>query len=105
VLRYHYGLVVPEDSNANGGAGLNMALNVDGHQIRWQNRKAFLFDDTYAHCAFNHTDRQRIILFLDIIRPMPQPFSTMNRSLNAIFLASQHMQQAKQRMAAPTTSA
>jgi len=98
VLRYHYGLVVPSDDTANNNHGLNLALNVNEHQIRWQNRKAFLFDDTYVHCAFNHTDRQRIILFLDIIRPMPWPLSKINRLINSLFLSSTHMQQVKRRM-------
>lgn len=98
VLRYHYGLVIPMPEEKHGPKGLNMALNINEHMIRWQNRKAFIFDDTYVHCAFNHTDKQRIILFLDIIRPMPWLLSIANKAINRAILKSEYMTKVHQRM-------
>ena len=38
-----------------------------------------VFDDTYKHQVHNDTDRTRVVLFLDIVRPMRSPGSWLNR--------------------------
>jgi len=37
-----------------------------------------VFDDTYEHEAWNDTDSDRVVLFLDIIRPLRPPVSWIN---------------------------
>jgi beta-hydroxylase len=61
-LRYHLGLVTPNDDRC--------AIVVDGIPYSWRDGKDVMFDETYLHDAANRTDQDRIILFCDIERPM-----------------------------------
>lgn len=61
-LRYHLGLWTPNDDRC--------FIEVDGERYSWRDGKAVLFDETFVHEAWNHTDRDRIILFCDIERPL-----------------------------------
>ena len=38
-----------------------------------------MFDDTHPHEVWNETDRRRVVLFLDVVRPLPGPLDTLNR--------------------------
>jgi beta-hydroxylase len=61
-LRYHLGLITPNSENCK--------IVVDGESYFWKDGEAVLFDETYVHHAFNKTDRDRLILFCDVERPM-----------------------------------
>jgi beta-hydroxylase len=61
-LRYHLGLVTPNDDRC--------FIDVDGQRYSWRDGQAVIFDETYIHWAINGTDIDRIILFCDIERPM-----------------------------------
>jgi aspartyl/asparaginyl beta-hydroxylase (cupin superfamily) len=77
VLRYHLGLIVP------GQVG-NCRIRV-GQDIRpWEEGKGLLFDDTNEHEVWNDTDSYRVILLLDIVRPLFFPLSLINRSVLAV---------------------
>ena len=66
VLRYHLGLIVPEDAEA-------CRIRV-GEDIRhWQEGKSMVFDDTFNHEVWNDTDETRVVLFVDVLRPLPVP--------------------------------
>jgi ornithine lipid ester-linked acyl 2-hydroxylase len=72
VLRYHLGVVVPEDAQA-------CRIRV-GEEIRhWQEGESMVFDDTLNHEVWNDTDETRVVLFVDVLRPLPEPESTINR--------------------------
>jgi beta-hydroxylase len=72
VLRYHLGLVVPRDREA-------CRIRV-GEDIRhWEQGRSLIFDDTYNHEVWNDTDETRVVLFVDVIRPLPFPESLLNR--------------------------
>ena len=71
VLRLHLGLIVPEP---NDGLGLRVADQV----LRWREGEAIVFDDAYEHEAWNHTDRTRVVLFVDFVKPLRFPASLMN---------------------------
>jgi beta-hydroxylase len=72
VLRYHLGLIVPHDAPA-------CRIRV-GEDIRhWQAGESMVFDDTYNHEVWNDTDETRVVLFVDVLRPLPEPWSTINR--------------------------
>lgn len=60
-LRYHLGLVTPNSDDCY--------ISVDGEEYSWRDGEAIMFDETYIHHAENKTDKNRIILFLDIKRP------------------------------------
>jgi ornithine lipid ester-linked acyl 2-hydroxylase len=71
VLRLHLGLLIPEPAEM-------CAIRV-GSQVRhWQEGRAMIFDDTFEHEAWNRTDGVRVILFVDIMRPMRFPANMLN---------------------------
>ncbi len=61
-LRYHLGLVTPNDDDC--------FILVDGEKHVWHDGQDVLFDETFIHEAHNRTDQNRIILFCDVSRPM-----------------------------------
>ncbi|VVE67614.1 aspartyl beta-hydroxylase [Pandoraea captiosa] len=61
-LRYHLGLVTPNDDRCY--------LDVDGQRYSWRDGEGVVFDETYIHYAENQSGRNRIILFCDVERPM-----------------------------------
>ncbi len=59
VLRCHLGISVP------GCCGLRV-----GEEIRaWEEGRCLVFDDTVEHEAWNLSDRPRIVVLLDVVRP------------------------------------
>lgn len=71
VLRYHLGLKIPSPREETG-------IKVGGEVAHWTEGKGLLFDDTYLHEAWNYTGEDRVVLFLDIVRPMPFPLGRLN---------------------------
>jgi aspartyl/asparaginyl beta-hydroxylase (cupin superfamily) len=72
VLRYHLGLIVPRDAAA-------CRIRV-GDEIRhWEEGKSMIFDDTFNHEVWNDTDETRVVLFVDVLRPLPFPESAINQ--------------------------
>jgi len=61
-FRYHLGLLTPNSGNCY--------LCVDGVRYAWWDGEAVMLDETYLHYAKNETDQNRIILFLDVKRPV-----------------------------------
>lgn len=58
VLRYHLGLITPE----------NCAIRVDKETRAWAEGEDFVFDDTYEHEAWNRSKTTRVVLLLDFKR-------------------------------------
>ena len=73
-LRYHLGLKIPKDRE-------NCYIEVDDVKYHWREGGGLVFDDTYKHSVFNNTDEPRIILFIDIVRPMNYPMKKINSFL------------------------
>jgi len=61
-LRYHLGLVTPNDDRC--------FIEVDGERYSWRDGQSVIFDETFIHWAKNGADTNRIILFCDIERPL-----------------------------------
>lgn len=60
--RVHLGLKIP--------SGLpDCGIEVAGVAREWQEGKCIAFNDAYFHTAWNHTNEQRIVLIVDILRP------------------------------------
>jgi ornithine lipid ester-linked acyl 2-hydroxylase len=74
VLRYHLGLVVPQDAAA-------CRIRVGDDIRHWQEGKSMVFDDTFNHEVWNDTDETRVVLFVDVLRPLPFPESFVNRAI------------------------
>jgi aspartyl/asparaginyl beta-hydroxylase (cupin superfamily) len=72
VLRYHLGLIVPEHAES-------CRIRVGDDFRHWEEGKSMVFDDTFNHEVWNDTDETRVVLFVDVLRPLPEPESTINR--------------------------
>jgi beta-hydroxylase len=68
-LRYHLGLSTP---NSDG-----CFIEVDGERRSWRDGEVLLFDETFIHHARNETDRNRLILFCDVRRPLNNPWAKL----------------------------
>jgi aspartyl/asparaginyl beta-hydroxylase (cupin superfamily) len=74
VLRYHLALRIPEPADKCG-------LRVDGEVANWVEGQSLVFDDSFMHDAWNGTDASRVVLFLDVERPLPIGLRGLNRAL------------------------
>jgi len=73
-LRYHLGLVTPNDPEC--------FIDVDGQHYHWKDGEAVMFDETFIHHAANRTGHQRVVLFCDVERPL---WGAPMRGLNRLF--------------------
>ncbi len=71
LLRYHLGLKVPAPEQCG--------IRVAARRLAWREGESLLFDDTYEHEAWNHSDQDRVVLFLDVLRPLPRGWDLANR--------------------------
>jgi ornithine lipid ester-linked acyl 2-hydroxylase len=74
VLRYHLGLIVPRDAPA-------CRIRVGEDVRHWVAGQSMVFDDTCNHEVWNDTDETRVVLFVDVLRPLPRPWSQLNRAI------------------------
>lgn len=85
VIRYHLGLIVPKEAS-------KCRIRV-GNEIRyWQEGKSLVFDDRYPHEVWNETEEMRVVLFMDIVRPVRFPFSWLNQILLKLIAMSPFIQ-------------
>ena len=59
VLRCHLGLIIPEG---------DCALKVEDKIYRWEEGKAFVFNDRFLHEAWNRTSQPRYVLLVDFYK-------------------------------------
>ncbi|RAO76279.1 aspartyl/asparaginyl beta-hydroxylase domain-containing protein [Dyella jiangningensis] len=80
ILRYQLNLDVPPDGEGRPGAVLWLA----GHEHRFGAGQSLLWDDTYPHEVWNHSESTRIALLLDVYRPeMPLDLRLLSRTITA----------------------
>jgi ornithine lipid ester-linked acyl 2-hydroxylase len=77
LVRAHLGLRVPRDRD-------QCWMRVGDRTVHWDEACCVLFDDTYDHEVRNDTDEERVVLLLDVDRPMRWP----GRVTNLAFLAA-----------------
>ena len=75
-LRYHLALKVPAKNQPS--------IRVKDQVYTWQEGQSVLFDDSWDHEVTNESDEIRVVLIVDILRPMPTPFSQVNRTVTWI---------------------
>jgi beta-hydroxylase len=64
VLRVHLGLIIPEKRE-------DCHITVDGQRYSWTNGKCVMFNDRLQHSVRNDTSETRVVLFIDVKRPLP----------------------------------
>jgi beta-hydroxylase len=90
VLRYHLALRVPEPREEAG-------ISVGGEVAHWQEGQSLLFDDGYRHYAWNETGGVRVVLFMDVLRPLKPPADQLNRALIWAISRSPYISDARKR--------
>lgn len=90
VLRYHLALQVPNPADQCG-------ISVGGEVAHWEEGRSLLFDDGYDHHAWNDTDGVRVVLFVDVLRPLRPPAQQINRALIAAIGRSPYISDARNR--------
>ena len=85
-LRYHLAIIIPQgnEENAENPCWLRINDNPEdnrrrdkstienGEKYYWKEGEGVMFDDTLLHDASNESDQIRVVLWLDIRRPMPK---------------------------------
>ena len=90
VVRYHLALKVPEPTDAAG-------IRVDDQIAHWTEGGSLFFDDSFEHEAWNDTDGVRVVLFMDVIRPLKPPVKWLNAAVIRVIAVSPFVQDAKRR--------
>lgn len=88
LIRYHLALKVPQDKTA-------CRIKIDNNICFWEEGKSLIFDDTFLHEVWNNTSEYRVVLFLDIARPLRFPMSLVNWLVNRLIMASALVKDAK----------
>jgi ornithine lipid ester-linked acyl 2-hydroxylase len=102
MLRYHLGLIIP---GPEGSCRIRV-----GKEIRtWEEGKSLVFDDSHEHEVWNDSDSYRVVLFVDVLRPVIFPLSLVNRTV--VWIAARTdsmavlMDRARKKALAPTAGA
>ena len=93
LLRYHLALKVP--TNAEG-----CRIRIGDRVTTWTEGESLMFDDTYEHEVWNDTDEERVVLFLDVVRPLRFPMNILNRLVLRAIAVSPFVADAKARQRA-----
>jgi len=68
--------------------------------VHWEEGKSLIFDDTFEHEAWNHSNGIRVVLFVDFARPLPQPLAALNHAMIWLVSRSSVVQPGIARLAA-----
>ena len=90
VVRYHLGVKVPRDRE-------RCRIRIGDRFTTWTEGESLFFDDTYAHEVWNDTDEERVVLFLDVVRPMRFPMNIVNGAILCVIAFSPFVTDAKRR--------
>lgn len=90
VLRYHLGLVVPEPERCT--------LRVGNQTRQWKVGASLLFDDTFEHEVDNDSAYERVVLFIDVLRPLHFPMQYVNRATLEALRRSPFVSEAEQNL-------
>jgi ornithine lipid ester-linked acyl 2-hydroxylase len=74
VLRYHLGLIIPKPES-------QCRIRVGTDVRSWTEGRSLVFDDRHPHEAWNDAATQRVVLFVDFLRPLPLPIDWLNRCI------------------------
>lgn len=84
-LRYHLGVNIPQPTTSCG-------IKIDNKTYYWENGSSLIFDDTFLHEAWNKSNMERVVLYVDFIRPMPKVLVCISKGLTKMISASPYIQ-------------
>ena len=65
LITCHLGLIVPRDGDVR--------MRVRDRVVRWAEGETLVFDDTYRHEVWNDTEGTRVVLLIQVVRPLRGP--------------------------------
>ncbi len=89
VMRYHLGLKVPEPAE-------RCRIRVGDEMRHWEEGRSLMFDDTHEHEVWNDTDGERVVLFMDVVRPLDPPMNVVNELILQLIRLTPFVQNAKE---------
>ncbi len=84
-LRFHFGVKIPDSFNQCG-------IRIEDKTYHWENGKSLIFDDTYLHEVWNNSALERVVLYVDFIRPMPKLLIIVSQLLTKLISVSPYVQ-------------
>ena len=71
IMRYMIPVFVPKDRE-------NVFLCVNELKYCWTEGVGVLWDDTYPHKVYNNTDEIRVVIYMDVVRPLSWGLNRLN---------------------------
>ncbi|MGN6818913.1 MAG: aspartyl/asparaginyl beta-hydroxylase domain-containing protein [Sphingomonas sp.] len=92
LITCHLGLIVPKDGDVR--------MRVDDRIVRWAEGETLVFDDTYDHEVWNDTDNTRVVLLIQIKRPLRHPGKWVADTFLNVIRRSAFVQEARENVMA-----
>jgi beta-hydroxylase len=74
IMRYMIPTHVPKERD-------KVFLCVNGKKYHWTEGKSVLWDDNFPHKVYNYSDEIRVVIYMDVIRPLTGLLDTFNRGM------------------------
>ncbi|MFZ9003099.1 MAG: aspartyl/asparaginyl beta-hydroxylase domain-containing protein [Robiginitalea sp.] len=74
IIRSHLGMIIP-------GRPGDCRMRIEEREIHWKEGEVVVFDDTFDHEVWNDTDKTRVVLLIDVLRPFRGPLAWLNRAV------------------------
>lgn len=87
LLTCHLGLIVPRDGDVR--------MRIKNRIVRWAEGETLMFDDTYDHEVWNDTSGTRVVLLIQVRRPLRQPGKWVSDAFLGIVRRSAFVQEAR----------
>jgi hypothetical protein len=84
-LRYHLGLRVPTDNPPS--------IRIKDQHYTWVEGQSVMFDDSWNHEVYNKSTGIRVVLIVDVFRPMPLQWHLLNWALTQFW--GKHTEESK----------
>ncbi|MEQ9308283.1 MAG: aspartyl/asparaginyl beta-hydroxylase domain-containing protein [Balneolaceae bacterium] len=72
-LRYHIGVKIPKENPP--------CIRIEDTYHTWEEGKGVIFDDSWDHEVINNATEERVVLIVDILRPLPKAPHAVNKFL------------------------
>ncbi|MFI0351065.1 aspartyl/asparaginyl beta-hydroxylase domain-containing protein [Actinomadura sp. 9N407] len=98
-LRYHLGIEVPTENPPS--------IRIRDHVHTWKDGESVLFDDSWNHEVTNNSAERRVVLIVDVLRPMPWAQQLANRFYTfvlRIFYGRMVLRRLRERTASATST-
>ncbi|MEO5866994.1 MAG: aspartyl/asparaginyl beta-hydroxylase domain-containing protein [Sphingomonas sp.] len=87
LITCHLGLIVPKDGDVR--------MRVDNRLVRWAEGETLVFDDTYDHEVWNDTANTRVVLLIQVKRPLRNPGKWFAEAFLTVIRRSAFVQEAR----------